>query len=567
MKKTFNGCARRVMILKLIARKWKKFVENTYMTNPIKNPLVQQWVLQTGIFSVAMNLKGKRLALIKGCEASWGNRMKKRYYSSLNNTRQWTTIFAEHLVKDMLLDIGKAPTRGRLREMVPDWETEDGWYEVKARTYTTTGTAGEKIFYTPLKYGDITKETNKSLHIVLMAYQEWESEHRFHMWDDRVDSIYQPWRLMLEQNSVYYLKGSTLLKQCVAYKHRKNPSVQTMDDGTGTGSVVSDSALGLGEVRCHHIATLKPFLKWVGGKTEILEKIFETIGGISDIGNYHKYHEPFIGGGSVFAEYVNRCQASNIRPPQFILSDINSALIATYTAIKERYEDLVREMCGLRNMYTNNPDIKAQEEVYYGARSEFNSLKREVDGNGNGNGNGNGDGGGNSKARLAALFIFLNKTCFRGLYRENSSGEFNVPFGNYKKPCLDMDKTLLDWHKVLNHFNVTFKCAGFGTIEPEIGENDIVYLDPPYAPEDGKKSFTTYGKNGFGEEQQREIEALCTKITERGASFVQSNADCKFIEDLYPTETYSHKLIEVKRRITSNKPQNKTIERIITWRS
>ena len=243
-----------------------------------------------------------------------------------------------------------------------------------------------------------------------------------------------------------------------------------------------------------YICTLiKPFLKWVGGKTQILNHIVSTIP--TDIMNYH---EPFLGGGSVLLKILSLMKEGkiNIRG-EIYASDVNVSLINLYKDVQNNKDVLYAYIKQYMDKYDG-------ESSYYNMRTLYNTGEME-------------------SVEKSALFLILNKLCFRGLYREGPRG-FNVPFGNYKNTNI-VDKEHLDTISNLIQ-PVSFKCQDFRQSLSEIGTEDFVYLDPPYAPE-SSKSFVGYNLNGFSSNDHIELFNM-TKKLER---FTISNANVDIVRE------------------------------------
>ncbi len=240
----------------------------------------------------------------------------------------------------------------------------------------------------------------------------------------------------------------------------------------------------------------KPFLKWAGGKGQLIHEIDKRLPKDEICsGRIDTYVEPFVGGGAIFFHIA--CQYPEIK--QFYLFDINPDLVACYNAIKRNIEALISELKPLEAMFKRKR--LTRKDFYYKIRKQFN-----------------GD-------RDPAKLIFLNKTCFNGLYRVNRSGHFNVPFGDYKNPKICNEENLRAVSEVLTRADII--CADFEQIEQYVDANAFIYLDPPYRPISPTASFTSYSKNDFNEQDQLRLAKFCRRIRSKGAKFLLSNSDPK----------------------------------------
>lgn len=277
--------------------------------------------------------------------------------------------------------------------------------------------------------------------------------------------------------------------------------------------------------------TAKPFIKWVGGKTQLLEEVEKSLPNNLKYRSGITYVEPFVGGGAVLfwilQEYPNIERA--------IINDINAELICTYRIVKQSVTLLIEELEKIQSEYLPlNKD----------ARKEYYNAKRKIFNNRN-----------LSELEIAALFIFLNRTCFNGLYRVNSKGEFNVPHGKYANPRICDRENLLAVSKLLQ--KVEILCGDFAQTEKYASPNTIFYFDPPYKPITETSSFTSYSKDGFNDEEQIRLRDFCTRITEHKAQFIVSNSDPKeanaketFFDTIY--RQFSIKRVSATRMINSN---------------
>lgn len=278
---------------------------------------------------------------------------------------------------------------------------------------------------------------------------------------------------------------------------------------------------------------MKPFIKWAGGKTQLLNILQENINKCE----YDTYIECFVGGGALFFHLLS--SQNKIR--KFIINDVNNKLITTYNCIKYNVEDLIEELFKLQKEY-NSLCMNKKEELYYKIRDEFNSNNI-------------------NDLLISRDFIFLNKCGFNGLYRENSKGKFNVPFGKKETLNLFEEENLRNISKMLNakidnQDLVEIKSVDFEKLIDYIDNKTLVYLDPPYRPIT-KNGFTAYNKSNFNDEEQIRLSKFCDNIHNKNGKFLLSNSDPKnldiednFFDDLY--KQYDIQRVNAKRSINSN---------------
>lgn len=277
----------------------------------------------------------------------------------------------------------------------------------------------------------------------------------------------------------------------------------------------------------------KPFLKWAGGKTQLLDKIVSMLP--SKINNYY---EPFLGGGALFFEL----KRLGLIKRQAFLFDANQGLVNAYNQLKYNLNDVVYFL-----KYHSLEHNKDKYEYFYACRNRYNVEPKDT-------------------AFSASLFIYLNKTCFNGLYRENAAGEFNVPIGGYKNPqILDIENLTLVSEALQD---ATITCVDFiYLLSLQFDESDFVYLDPPYYPADDSESFTSYTKKGFSFNDQVGLRNLFQWLGDYNpsVSVMLSNSDTTFIRELYSGIKSKIENVEAKRSIRSkgNKTR-KASELIIT---
>lgn len=304
----------------------------------------------------------------------------------------------------------------------------------------------------------------------------------------------------------------------------------------------------------------KPIIKWVGGKTQIIDKIiYEYPTTMTN------YHEIFLGGGSVLLALLSYKKAGHITITGTINAyDINEILISLYKNIQSKHNELyttLKTIIDEFNSCNDNEDSilnrkpknleeakNKPENYYYWSRIKYNKLSG-IEKNG---------------ILGTALFIFLNKTCFRGIYRVGPNG-FNVPYGNYSQPEIINKEHLQEVHELIQ--GVIFTHCDFSVplqkcISSVNSSGDFIYLDPPYAPEHSK-SFVGYNKDGFNLDQHIKLFTLCKELNTKKIKFIMSNADVALIKDYFLPEIYNTQSITTKRSINSKKPGSKTLEVII----
>lgn len=296
---------------------------------------------------------------------------------------------------------------------------------------------------------------------------------------------------------------------------------------------------------------MKPLIKWVGGKTQILDEVLDTFP--THIKNYY---EPFVGGGSVLIEVLQRCRQNRIHiEGKLIARDINPRLIHLYKNIQNQPRLVWEHLTQLNRQYQESKqgDIvvrdpqnideakTSSESMYYWQRKQYNQSTIE-------------------SIQSAALFLFLNKTCFRGLYREGPKG-FNVPYGNYKNVSFPDEEYFLQISELLRP--VEFCHCSFEDTLGEAREGDMIYLDPPYAPENAT-SFVGYTNKGFGQQMHEKLFATIKVLTDKRVCVIMSNADVSFVRNAFATdERFTIQTINCRRAINSKNPGSRTNEVLI----
>ncbi|KGN78155.1 modification methylase [Porphyromonadaceae bacterium COT-184 OH4590] len=288
----------------------------------------------------------------------------------------------------------------------------------------------------------------------------------------------------------------------------------------------------------------KPFLKWAGGKTQLIVEIEKSL---PNIGHSHfTYIEPFVGSGAVLFWMLNNFP--NLK--KAVINDINQDLINTYKTIASNPNELISILEILQSEYHHldgNDDKKKQ--YYYDKRALYNTRKEEI-------------------TSQSALFIFLNRTCFNGLYRVNRKNEFNVPMGSYKKPTICDTENILVVSEALR--KVEILCGDFEQTLSYADEKSLFYFDPPYKPLSETSSFNSYAKDEFNDDEQIRLRDFCNRLDALNHTWILSNSDVKgknaednFFDDLYAE--FSIQRVNAKRSINANpKKRGKLTELLIT---
>ena len=253
----------------------------------------------------------------------------------------------------------------------------------------------------------------------------------------------------------------------------------------------------------------RPFIKWVGGKTQLLDEVRKSLPRDFASRQHITYVEPFVGGGAVMFWILQTYP--NIE--RAVINDINQELICTYCIVKENVEELITELANIQDEYIPL-NAEGRKAYFTEKRARFNTKKT-------------------SPVETASIFIFLNRTCFNGLYRVNSKGEFNVPHGKYANPRICDAENLRACSVVLQ--KVEILCGDFAETGCFAGPDTLFYFDPPYKPITETSSFTSYAKEGFNDAEQIRLRDFCNQISKDKALFVASNSDPK---DVNPKENF-----------------------------
>ncbi|MCD4756489.1 DNA adenine methylase [bacterium] len=287
------------------------------------------------------------------------------------------------------------------------------------------------------------------------------------------------------------------------------------------------------------IAYAKPFLKWAGGKRQLLDQIERNLPeSIKDTKVINSYIEPFLGGGAVFFFLQNNFTVKNST-----ISDINEDLMITYKVIQKHPNEMISELEKFQKEYCSLKMEDRKEYYYNKLRTPFNELSVTFKSENK-----------TDWIKKASLLIALNRTCFNGLFRQNSKGEFNVPIGKYENPKICDSENILSVHKVLQ--NTEIECGSYKGALKKISKKSFIYLDPPYRPL-SENGFTKYSKEDFNDKDQKELAREVKRLDKAGHSVLLSNSDPKntnakdnFFDDLY--SEFDVQRISAKRNISSN---------------
>ena len=255
----------------------------------------------------------------------------------------------------------------------------------------------------------------------------------------------------------------------------------------------------------------QPFIKWVGGKRQLIDDLKRLMPK-----EYNRYFEPFIGGGALFFE---------LQPENAFINDYNKELTNLYSTVRDNPDDLIAHVCKHKNESDYFYEIRSLDRD----KKKFNLL---------------------SNIERASRFLYLNKTGFNGLYRVNSQGQCNVPFGRYKNPNYCVPNNIKACSNLLQ--NTEISNGDFDIIRDKVKKGDLVYLDPPYVPLNVTSSFTGYTDKGFDEDMQLRLRELCDYIDSVGAYFMLSNSYTDYILELYDVEGYTIHTVKASRSINSN---------------
>ena len=270
---------------------------------------------------------------------------------------------------------------------------------------------------------------------------------------------------------------------------------------------------------------MTPFVKWVGGKTQLLDRLIERVPN-----TYNRYFEPFLGGGAMLLA---------LKPKKAIVGDINEQLINIYKQLKQDPREIIK----LVNSYDKTI---CNKEFYYEMREKYNQkiLSGEID------------------VECASLLIWLNKHCFNGLYRVNNKGLFNVPYNNKESGKSINDINLMNIGYYLSNNDIDIRCQDFECVCEDVKEGDFVYFDSPYIPINETSSFVDYTKDGFSLEEHKRLATLFRELDKRGAKCMLSNHNVELVYELY--QGFNIEVVDVRRNINSKGDKRVGKEVIIT---
>ena len=266
-----------------------------------------------------------------------------------------------------------------------------------------------------------------------------------------------------------------------------------------------------------------PFLKWAGGKRQLMPEIREML---PDGVTTHPYYEPFIGGGALFFELL---------PKRAVINDYNEELINVYTVIRDNPSELIEDLKRHKNTAEYFYKIRAIDR-----QPLFSNLTR---------------------IERASRIIYLNKTCYNGLYRVNNAGEFNSPFGRYKNPNIVNEPVIKAVSKYLNSSQIQISSCDYALILKDTPTDSFVYLDPPYHPISESSSFTGYVQGGWDEGDQLRLRDVCNRLRDNGIKFLLSNSASDFIREIY--SDYNIHIVQAKRSVNSNSSRRGQVDEFL----
>ena len=263
------------------------------------------------------------------------------------------------------------------------------------------------------------------------------------------------------------------------------------------------------------LATPKPFVKWAGGKRQLISTLNQNLPD-----SFGTYFEPFLGGGALLFHMLTERNGQKCS-----ISDLNSDLVLAYTTIRDRVDSLISSLKSHERNYQ-----KDSKSYYYSVRA--NNPKSEIE----------------KTSRL----LFLNRTCFNGLYRVNSKGKFNVPLGKYTNPNIINEENLRSVSSILQVSRVSIKCRDFGAVLRDAKKGDLVYFDPPYQPVSDTANFTSYTSKNFSFDDLSRLVELCQNLDENGCNVLLSNSDSKEVSEMFSKRPWKISKVRANRSINSD---------------
>ncbi|MBC8163122.1 MAG: DNA adenine methylase [Roseiflexaceae bacterium] len=279
-------------------------------------------------------------------------------------------------------------------------------------------------------------------------------------------------------------------------------------------------------------AAVRPFIKWAGGKGQLLPKLSARLPS-----NFGRYHEPFVGGAALFFHLHN----NGLLRHGATLSDFNAELVGCYQVVRDQVEQLIALLC-------QHHEQRFSREYFLDVRSwdrqpgfyeRYNQIER------------------------VARTIFLNRTCYNGLYRLNRKGQFNAPFGYYKNPRICDGENLRAVSAALQ--GVELRQADFAEVLQAAEPGDLVYFDPPYVPLSATAAFTTYTGRTFGQDDQRRLAGVVRALAERGVHVMLSNSDTPISREIYLSPAFQHETVLASRKINCDGRKRGSVEELIVW--
>lgn len=290
---------------------------------------------------------------------------------------------------------------------------------------------------------------------------------------------------------------------------------------------------------------VRPFVKWAGGKASLIPQITKYYPEALKTGCINKYVEPFVGGGAILLDVLQKYEIKKA-----YAYDTNQDLVNAYNVIKTNVDDLIKKLKKYEDEYIGL-DMESRKEYYYDVRSEYNSSEIKT---------------GKLSVKRASEFIFLNRTCFNGLYRVNQSGDFNVPMGKYKNPTICDEENLRSLSELLQNVEIIY--GDYHDTLELVDDNTFVYFDPPYRPLNITSGFTSYTKEDFNDENQKQLASYYKKLDSMDAKLMLSNSNPKnvneedtFFDDIY--QGFNINELQANRMINSNATKRGKISELL----